>query len=115
MNPRKSIEELELQGSPNLGRSLKRLEAEKGQPAEPLTESQQSEVAQLDELIAQSMRACRKGSTVDGKRNPAYANLALLVKTRKELISGGGKRKDNERELTPMERLEAAVEKVRAN
>ena len=109
-NPRTPLDELRLQNSPNLRRALERERAE-GQEAAPLTEEQKTEVSKLDALISQAMHACRKGQTVKGKRNPAFANLALLVKTRKELISGGGKRKDKGKDKSPMEQLDEMLSK----
>ncbi|HXX20520.1 MAG TPA: hypothetical protein VEJ46_14040 [Candidatus Acidoferrum sp.] len=84
-NPRTEISDLLLQNSPNLARALRR---EKDDASVTLTPEQQSEVEQLDELIAAAMRACKKGSTVGGKRNPAFANLQALVRTRDMLLKG---------------------------
>jgi hypothetical protein len=80
--PRKSIEELRLAGSPNAARSLKR---EMEEASVTFTPEQQSEIAQLDKLIAQAMKACAHGITFRGKRNPASAILADLVKTRERI------------------------------
>ena len=84
-NERTPIEELRFYNSPNLGRALKREEAEANRV---LTAEEKDEVAQLDELIQLAMKACRKGSTVRGKRNPAFANLSSLVKTRQQILDG---------------------------
>ncbi len=84
--PRASLEDLALQGGgSNLSRALKR---EKEQIAPALTSEQRTEVAQLDALIQQALKCCRKGQTVDGRPNPAFANLASLVKTRELLLRG---------------------------
>jgi hypothetical protein len=85
MNPRTPIEDLQLAGSPNLSRALKREEAEKNAP--PLTQEQQSEIARVDELITLAMRACKRGQIFRGKRNPAFQNLEALVKVRQALES----------------------------
>jgi|SRR5580704_6914935 hypothetical protein len=85
MNPRTPIEELQLTGSPNLHRALKRQQADENTP--PLTPEQESEIAKVDALIGLAMRACRRGQTVRGRRNPAFANLESLVKVRKTLES----------------------------
>jgi len=85
MNPRSSVEDLQLAGSPNLRRALKREEVEKNTP--PLTPEQESEIARVDELIALAMRACKRGQIFRGKRNPAFQNLEALVKVRKALES----------------------------
>lgn len=85
-NPRTSISDLELQGSPNLNRALKREKAEDAAPA--LTPDERSEIERLTELIDRAMKACKKGSTVQGKRNPAFQNLAMLVKARDTLLRG---------------------------
>jgi predicted RNA-binding Zn ribbon-like protein len=86
VNPRTAIEELRLTGSTNLKRALKRERADASEPA--LSHEQKSEIAQLDELIQQAMKACKVGQTHNFKRNPAYANLALLIKARKMLADG---------------------------
>lgn len=83
-NPRTEIDELRLQHSPNLGRALNREKAE----AEPLSPGVEREVEQIDALIAAAMKACKKGSTVRGRRNPAFANLASLIKSRDLLLRG---------------------------
>jgi len=83
MNPRTSIEDLELTGSSKLRSAIKRQQQDADAP--PLTPEQESEISKLDGLIAQAMKACAHGSTFRGKRNPAFANLAELVKVRKML------------------------------
>jgi hypothetical protein len=86
--PRKDIEDLKLSATPsNLNRALKRNEAE---AKATLTPEQESEIAQLDALIAQAMKACKRGQTVDGKRNPAFANLESLVKVRRLVMQRPG-------------------------
>lgn len=85
-NPRTDINELMLQGSPNLRRALHREKADESGPA--LTPEQLSEIEKLDELIALAMKACRKGSTLRGKRNPAFQNVATLIKARDLLTKG---------------------------
>ena len=82
-NPRTPITELRLQASPNLGRALKREQAD---AEKTLTPEAQSEVARIDHLIQKAMDACERGQTVHGKRNPAFAHIALLVKTRKAIL-----------------------------
>jgi hypothetical protein len=86
LNPKKSLEELELQGSPNIQRTLQRQKAEGKRP--PLSAERKSEIATLDELIRNCMNACKRGQTVDGRPNPSFANLATLVKVRKQLLDG---------------------------
>jgi hypothetical protein len=83
MNPRAPLENLQLAGSPNLGRALKRQQEDENAP--PLAPEQLSEIARVDELISLAMRACRRGQTIRGRRNPAFQNLIDLVKTRKLL------------------------------
>jgi hypothetical protein len=83
MNPRTPIEELQLTGSPNLHRALKRQQADENTP--PLTPEQESEITKLDGLIALAMRACKRGQTIRGRRNPAFQNLESLMKVRKTL------------------------------
>jgi hypothetical protein len=83
LNPRTPIEELELAGSPNLARALKRKQADEN--ALPLTSEQESEIAKIDALIAKAMNACKRGQTVRGRRNSAFQNLESLIKVRKLL------------------------------
>jgi hypothetical protein len=83
LNPRKPIEELQLVGSPNLHRALKRQRADENTP--PLTPEQETEITKLDGLIALAMRACKRGQTIRGRRNPAFQNLEALIKVRKLL------------------------------
>ena len=67
----------------NLNRALRR-EAN----APELTPENLSEIEQINDLIQLVMRACAKGSTVDGKKNPAYENLLTLVRARDLLMKG---------------------------
>jgi hypothetical protein len=83
MNPRTPIEELQLAGSSNLRRALKRQKADES--TVPLTPEQESEITKLDGLIALAMRACKRGQTIRGRRNPAFQNLESLIKVRKLL------------------------------
>jgi len=87
LNPRTPIEDLKLAGSPNLKRALKRAEIEANLPA---PKNAAEEVAQIDSLIQQCIGACRRGQTVAGRKNPAFQNLAALVKTRKLILERGG-------------------------
>ena len=85
--PRTDIEDLKLQGATsNLRRALKR-EKDEGEPLE-ITPDSLSEIETLDALIRQAMRACRRGHTFRGKRNPAFANLASLMKCRDSISKG---------------------------
>jgi hypothetical protein len=87
VRPRTSIEDLVLQGSSKLNTALKRDEDEALNPRS-LSEKQRIEIAELDKLIAQAMKACAHGSTFKGKRNPAFQNLKDLVYTRKQIMNG---------------------------
>lgn len=84
-NPRTSIEDLQLQASPNLLRAKKR---DADAAALSLTPEARNEIAQLDELIARAMSACRRGHTFRGRANPAYQHLHVLVRTRDMLLKG---------------------------
>jgi hypothetical protein len=94
MNPRTPITQLELVGSPNLKRAREYAEKDAAKP--PLTDTQRAEVEQLDILIQECFKACARGQTRRGKRNPSFANLQALVKTRKTIIEG--------RQLPPAEK-----------
>ena len=85
MRERVPLEILRAEGSPNLRRSLKREAAE---AALTLTPETRSEIERLDELIALSMRACKRGQTFRGKPNPAFEHVAKLIKARDVLRKG---------------------------
>jgi hypothetical protein len=104
LNPRTPIEMLKLTGSTNLRRALKREEAEENLRA---PKNAAEEVARLDELIALAMKACRRGQTVNDKRNPAFGNLASLVRIRKMILERGGvaTKKSGEEILAEADRL----------
>jgi len=85
MNPRKSLSELQLSGSPNLSR-VTRYAAKDA--AKTLTDGQRAEVQKLDALIEETLLACTKGQTRRGRRNPAFTNLQTLIKSRKMIIEG---------------------------
>jgi hypothetical protein len=92
---RTPIEELELGGNTsNLNRALRRKQAEI-----PLTPEQKTEVSQLNELIAQAIKTCRKGHTVRGQKNPAFSNLVNLVRTRELLLKGKAPSKKSAQDL----------------
>lgn len=89
MNPAKPIEDLILQGSPNLRRGIERSEREK----KPLTLDQENTIAEIDELIAASINAAKRGQTVDGKKNPAFENLHVLLKAKALVVNDKGAKK----------------------
>jgi hypothetical protein len=83
---RTPIDLLELQGNKsNLKRALKRQEKD---AAKSLSPSNKKRLAVLDQLIEQAMEECAEGSSVGDKqkRNPAFANLESLMRTRKLLL-----------------------------
>lgn len=85
MNPRKTVAELKLECSNNLARTLGYEKRDQEKP--PLTAEQHDEVKRLAELIQQAMKCCARGMTVKGKKNPAFANLQVLVNIRRELLA----------------------------
>jgi hypothetical protein len=89
MRERIPIETLILEGSTNLQRSRKREEAERNAP--PLSAEQKTEIEKLDDLIAMSMKACKRGHTFRGKPNPAFEHVAKLIKARDILLKGKAK------------------------
>jgi len=108
MNPRTPISELSLSGSPNLRRALAREKADAEKP--PLSAKQKTEIEKLDELIAQCMKCCKRGMTIKGKRNPAFANLDALTKVRQRILLN----RDPQNEPSEiMSELDAALEKLR--
>jgi len=106
-NPRTPIDELELAGSPNLLRAQKRVKADANVV---LTPEAKSEIERLTELIARAMKCCHRGQTVDGKPNPAFQNLAALIRSRELLYKG---RKPGRKSAAEI--LAAADEMLRAN
>jgi len=91
MRERTPLDELKLQGSPNLRRAEKR-EAQEATAADP-TPDTRTELAQLDELIAKTLSACRRGQTVAGKPNPAFDHLHKLIRARDLLTKGKPRKK----------------------
>jgi hypothetical protein len=85
MNPRTPISDLKLTASPNLTRALKREKADAEKP--PLSEAQKSELAQVDELIQQAFKACRRGQTIKRKANPAFRHLQVLFGLRDRILA----------------------------
>src|SRR5579863_3005825 len=85
MRERAAIEDLELQGSPNLRRAQKRDAAEANVSLAPEV---CNEIKQLNELIASAISACRRGQTFRRKPNPAFEHLTKLIKARDLLMKG---------------------------
>jgi hypothetical protein len=83
--PRHSIEDADLTGLSDRWTPEQRAEREEAERA-GITEDQKTEVAKLDSLIAEAMKACQRGQKLRGKRNPAFQNLATLVKARKMVL-----------------------------
>lgn len=79
------IEDLQLTGSGNITRSLER---QKKRQEKRLTPSNRERLAKIDELITQTISDCEHGSIIGEaeKRNPAFANLESLMRTRKMLL-----------------------------
>jgi hypothetical protein len=94
-NSRTPLSDLRLQGGHNLRRALAREKNDANPP--PLTDEKRDEIEQVSELIQLAFRAARKGSTVNGQKNPAYEHISVLVKTR-ELLSKGKKPKKSAKE-----------------
>jgi hypothetical protein len=93
MRQRTPLAVLELQGSGNIARFNAREKAEKDAP--PLPPDRKAEIEQLDGLIAKCMKACAKGSTRNKKGNPAFGQLAILVRVRAQLTHGHVAPEDN--------------------
>ncbi len=79
------IEDLELTGSGNIKRSLER---QKKRVEKRLTPSNRERLAKIDQLIDEQMGECECGGSIGEaeKRNPAFANLESLMRTRKMLL-----------------------------
>lgn len=108
VSERKSIEEIRLQGGKNLGRSLRREEAELERTLSP---AQLDELQTVNALIQQCLRACRRGQTVKGRANPAFKNLESLYRVRKAIV----RRRDNRAEepgQDPLAELNAKLSKA---
>lgn len=111
MNPRTPISELRLQGSPNMRRALDREKADAERP--PLTAAQQAELARIDELIDLAMKACKRGQTLRGRRNPSFANLELLTRVRAHLLAQRDK-PDTQKDLVSAEIDDAITKAAKA-
>jgi hypothetical protein len=90
-NPRTPIDELQLQGSPNLRRAFARQDAEMNAP--PLSPETKSEIEEIDALIAQALKCCKRGATFRKKSNPAFRQLESLIRSREVLLKGHTPRK----------------------
>jgi hypothetical protein len=87
MNPRTDVKVLELQGANgNLRRALKRESAEAEAPA--ISPDVKSEIEELNALIAQALKCCRRGATYKKKSNPAFRQLESLIRCREMLRKG---------------------------
>ncbi|SRR6266404_694499 len=101
MSEKKELSELELSGNvSNLNRAKKR-----ERPPTAPDEAQKTELARLNDLIAVCMKSCHYGQTIGGKRNPAFNNLALLMKLRKLVLNTKMPKKSAEELLKEAEEL----------
>jgi hypothetical protein len=82
---RTTLEALKLSGSHNVKRFTDRAKREANAPARI---DRSEEIAQLDALIAKTLKACAKGSTRNRKQNPSFNHLAILMRLRAELLAG---------------------------
>jgi hypothetical protein len=82
--PRKPIREILLAGNPG-NKSKAEIAERLAEEQEELAVAASDERQQLDLLIAQTIVACKRGQTIDGRRNPAFANLRVLLKCREML------------------------------
>ena len=87
MNPRKSIEELQLQGDGgHVKRALRRKQCDAQKKLAPKT---QKYLAEVEGLIDLAIHDCNRGTTIgeaDTKPNPAYKILDGLFKDRDRLL-----------------------------
>lgn len=87
MNPRKSIEELQLQGDTgHVKRALRRKERDAEKRLAPETREYLDEIHRLIKL---ALHDCSRGTTIgeaDTKPNPAYKLLGGLFKDRDRLL-----------------------------
>lgn len=84
--PRTNLEDLRLQGGANVLRTLKRDAQERKTVS--MSPERARELAQIDRLIAATLKECERGGTVGKaeKRNPSFAHLSLLLKARRDLL-----------------------------
>jgi hypothetical protein len=82
---RTTLEHLKLSGSNNIKRFNDRAKAEADAPARI---DRSEEIAQLDILIAKTLKACSKGSVRNKKANPAFNHLVQLANLREMLLRG---------------------------
>lgn len=80
--PRIDLETADVTGQSDRWTPEQRAAREEAERAK-LTDDQRSEVAKLDALIADAMKACTRGQKIRGRRNPAFQNLQVLVRARK--------------------------------
>jgi hypothetical protein len=84
---RHTIDEIQLTGNASRLSPAELAERAEEENA-PLSIDERSEVTRLDALIADALAACSRGQSIRGRRNPAFGNLATLVKTRAILTRG---------------------------
>lgn len=102
MNARKSLNDLRLAASPNLGRAIK-LRADDAKKI--LSERQRVLLAEIDTLISKSVKACHKGQSLRTKRNPAFANLSELLRIRDRILAQRDEKKSGEEMLLELDGL----------
>jgi hypothetical protein len=107
--PRKPIAEILLAGNPGNKTNREIAERIEEEQAE-LSAAKSDELAAVDELIAQTLVACKRGQTLNGEPNPAFKNLWTLVKSRELLLKGSKRpaRMSTDELLAETDRLLAA-------
>jgi len=104
----KPIDEIELSGN-SRKLTLEQIADRRADENRPLPLSREQEVKKLDELIADALEMCDRGQTVHGKRNPAFVNLALLLKCRSLVETGRRPKKTAADILAEADRLAKGV------
>jgi hypothetical protein len=106
--PRHSLEEAQLTGYADRMTPQQIKERRRAEEA-GLTPEQLQEVQALDGLIAAAIEQCKRGPKIRGKKNLAFQNLAILVKTRKAILEGKQRHAPPGAPIDPLEAINAQI------
>lgn len=96
-NPRTPIETLRLQGGANLARALRR---EKADAAGKAPTGDHSElIEQIDQLLAQTIKSCKRGNIRHKRSNPSFNHLKILLEVRAALVATSAPEKKSDRQI----------------
>jgi hypothetical protein len=83
---KKTVAEVRLTGNSSK-LPAQELRDRKAEENAPMSLEAQDEAEMLNRLIKKAFSACGRGQTIRNKRNPAFANLAALLKMRAHVLA----------------------------